>query len=65
MVSTMRVYPFVCLSADAPAVGGAAPGGGEATRDDSIGHLAKSASVYKAERFSDHAPLTIDYDFSV
>ncbi|MDR2838928.1 MAG: endonuclease/exonuclease/phosphatase family protein, partial [Azonexus sp.] len=25
---------------------------------------ARAASVYKAERFSDHAPLTIDYDFA-
>jgi exodeoxyribonuclease-3 len=26
---------------------------------------ARSASIYKDERFSDHAPLTIDYDFSL
>ena len=25
---------------------------------------AKSASIYKSERFSDHAPLTIDYDMA-
>ena len=30
-----------------------------------LGKLAKSAAIYKAERFSDHAPLTIDYDFSL
>lgn len=24
---------------------------------------ARAASIYKAERFSDHAPLSIDYDF--
>ena len=24
--------------------------------------LARSASVYKAQRFSDHAPLCVDYD---
>ena len=24
---------------------------------------AKSATVYKAERFSDHAPLIVDYDY--
>ena len=23
----------------------------------------REASIYKAERFSDHAPLTIDYDY--
>lgn len=23
----------------------------------------KAASIYKAQRFSDHAPLTIDYDY--
>lgn len=27
--------------------------------------LARGASVYKEQRFSDHAPLTIDYDFSL
>jgi exodeoxyribonuclease-3 len=26
---------------------------------------AKAASIYKDERFSDHAPLTIDYDFAL
>jgi exodeoxyribonuclease-3 len=26
---------------------------------------AKASSVYKEERFSDHAPLTIDYDFAI
>ena len=26
---------------------------------------ARAAEVYKAQRFSDHAPLTIDYDFSL
>ena len=24
---------------------------------------AKKESIYKAKRFSDHAPLTIDYDY--
>ncbi|MGV8805576.1 MAG: exodeoxyribonuclease III [Polaromonas sp.] len=28
-----------------------------------LGELARSASIHKAQRFSDHAPLTIDYDF--
>jgi exodeoxyribonuclease-3 len=28
-----------------------------------IAHTARVASVYKAQRFSDHAPLSIDYDF--
>ncbi|PAS95724.1 MAG: exodeoxyribonuclease III [Candidatus Dactylopiibacterium carminicum] len=28
-----------------------------------IAALAKQASIYKAQRFSDHAPLTIDYDW--
>lgn len=27
--------------------------------------LAKSAAIYKAARFSDHAPLSIDYDFEL
>ena len=27
--------------------------------------LARSASVYKDERFSDHAPLTVEYGFEV
>ena len=30
-----------------------------------IAATAKSTSIYKAERFSDHAPLTIDYDFDL
>lgn len=28
-----------------------------------IAASARKAEVYKAERFSDHAPLVIDYDF--
>jgi exodeoxyribonuclease-3 len=27
--------------------------------------LASSASIYKAQKFSDHAPLTVDYDFKI
>ena len=30
-----------------------------------LAKLAKAASIYKDERFSDHAPLTIDYDFAL
>lgn len=30
-----------------------------------IAKLAKSAAIYKDERFSDHAPLTIDYDYTL
>ena len=30
-----------------------------------IAHLARQATIYKAEKFSDHAPLTIDYDLSL
>jgi exodeoxyribonuclease-3 len=30
-----------------------------------IGKAARQAFIYKEERFSDHAPLTIDYDWSV
>ena len=26
---------------------------------------ARAATVYKAEKFSDHAPLIIDYDFKL
>jgi exodeoxyribonuclease-3 len=25
----------------------------------------KAAAIYKAQRFSDHAPLTIDYDYTL
>jgi exodeoxyribonuclease-3 len=25
--------------------------------------LAQSTAIYKDQRFSDHAPLTVDYDF--
>jgi len=27
--------------------------------------LAQGTAVYKAQRFSDHAPLTVDYDFAL
>ena len=27
--------------------------------------LARKASIFKAQRFSDHAPLTVDYDFEI
>ena len=30
-----------------------------------IAATARSASIYKAERFSDHAPLIVDYDFTI
>ncbi len=30
-----------------------------------IAATARSASVYKDEKFSDHAPLTVDYDFTL
>jgi exodeoxyribonuclease-3 len=30
-----------------------------------IAAKARSATVYKEERFSDHAPLTVDYDWSL
>jgi exodeoxyribonuclease-3 len=26
---------------------------------------ARTTGIYKAQRFSDHAPLTVDYDFSL
>jgi len=32
---------------------------------EGIATTAKAATVYKAQRFSDHAPLIIDYDYSV
>ncbi len=28
-----------------------------------IAHTARSAGIYKEQRFSDHAPLTVDYDY--
>ena len=31
----------------------------------SVAALARTASIYKEQRFSDHAPLTIDYDLSL
>jgi exodeoxyribonuclease-3 len=30
-----------------------------------IAAKAVKASIYKAKRFSDHAPLTIDYDYEI
>ncbi|MBC7656137.1 MAG: exodeoxyribonuclease III, partial [Frankiaceae bacterium] len=30
-----------------------------------IGALARTESIYKAEKFSDHAPFTVEYDFKI
>ncbi len=30
-----------------------------------LGNKVKAVSIYKAQRFSDHAPLIIDYDFDI
>jgi exodeoxyribonuclease-3 len=30
-----------------------------------LGRLAQRAEIYKGEKFSDHAPLTVDYDFAL
>ena len=30
-----------------------------------IAHAARTAAVYKEVKFSDHAPLTIDYDLDI
>lgn len=30
-----------------------------------VAALARSESIYKDERFSDHAPITIEYDFTL
>jgi exodeoxyribonuclease-3 len=30
-----------------------------------IAELARSATVYKAQKFSDHAPLIVDYDMAI
>ena len=30
-----------------------------------FGATARSAAIHKAQRFSDHAPLTIDYDWTI
>ena len=30
-----------------------------------IGQLAQAARIYKTKRFSDHAPLIMDYDYSL
>lgn len=27
--------------------------------------LARTEAIYKAEKFSDHAPITIEYDFAL
>lgn len=27
--------------------------------------LARTESIYKAEKFSDHAPITVDYEFTI
>jgi exodeoxyribonuclease-3 len=31
----------------------------------SMAGVARKASIYKDQRFSDHAPLTIDYDIAI
>lgn len=30
-----------------------------------VAALAKSETIYKTQRFSDHAPITVDYDFTL
>jgi len=30
-----------------------------------VAHLARSESIYRTERFSDHAPITVEYDFAL
>jgi len=30
-----------------------------------LGQTAQRAEIYKGEKFSDHAPLTVDYGFSL
>jgi exodeoxyribonuclease-3 len=30
-----------------------------------IAQLARTESIYKTERFSDHAPITVEYDLAV
>ena len=30
-----------------------------------VAATARTASVFKAQRFSDHAPLVVDYDFAL
>ena len=30
-----------------------------------FGVTTRAAAIYKAQRFSDHAPLTIDYDWAI
>jgi exodeoxyribonuclease-3 len=30
-----------------------------------LASTARAAAIYKDQRFSDHAPLTIDYDFTL
>ena len=33
--------------------------------DSALAEAARTAAVYKEQWFSDHAPLTIDYDFTL
>jgi exodeoxyribonuclease-3 len=30
-----------------------------------VAATARAASIYKMQRFSDHAPLTVDYEFGL
>ena len=30
-----------------------------------VAALARTEHIYKEQRFSDHAPMTVDYDFSL
>ena len=30
-----------------------------------LAHLARTDHIYKDEKFSDHAPITVGYDFSL
>ena len=30
-----------------------------------LAHLARREAIYRTERFSDHAPITVDYEFKI
>ena len=38
---------------------------GLAEKCHALPEVARAASIYKAQKFSDHAPLSIDYDFKL
>ena len=57
--------PTVMYSGSVAVVADAACPPGPAAQREVVPNRQRHASIYKDEKFSDHAPLTIGYDFTI